>query len=275
MIHILLIDHALDEPVSVRRLLEDLQANQFTIARVTDYQATLEALVRKDFDVCLIDSALGNGLKLAGAVRSMGRTMPIILITSNNAGEVLAAIRDGISDCLIRDHLTCDVLTRSVCSVVDQARTTALQDQRERRYLALFDNSNEIIFTCDLVGNFTSINRAGERLIGLSREERLRHNLFDVVAPEHLTVLQNLMQTAIDAQRPTAGEIVLMTKEGGALSMELCAHPVCRHGRTNELQVIARVLSADRSNQPLSAATYVDAAERNDRVHSTKNNLAA
>jgi CheY-like chemotaxis protein len=117
MINILLIDHALDEVISVRRLLPALQATQFTIDSVIDYRAIFEALNRDDFDVCLIDSAFGNGIKLAGHIRSVGRMMPIILITSNNAAEVLAAIRNGIADCLIRDQLTSAGVERSICSV--------------------------------------------------------------------------------------------------------------------------------------------------------------
>jgi PAS domain S-box-containing protein len=275
MINILLIDHALDELISVRRLLPELQASQFAIDSATDYPSILEALSRKDFDVCLIDSILSDGLKLAGRLRSLSRNMPIILVTSNNADEVLAAIRSGIADCLIRDQLTSAGLECSVWSVVDQNRAVALQDQRERRYLALFDYSDATIFTCDLFGKFTSINRAGERLMGFTEEETLSRNLFEVVAPEYLIVVHNVMQQAIDAQRSITSGIVLITKESRSLSVEICAHPVCRYGRTVELQVIARIVDTETSRLPSTQTSHVIGVELKDNAKSTKKNRAA
>ena len=275
MINILLIDHALNEPKSVRRLLPELQAGQFAIDSATDYSSILEALRRKDFDVCLIDSILGDGLKLASRLRSMSRKTPIILVTSNNADEVLAAIRNGMADCLIRDQLTSAGLECSVWSAVDQDRACTLQDQRERRYLALFDYWDATIFTCELSGKFTSINRAGQRLMGFTEEETLRRNLFEVVAPEHLIVVHNVMQQAIDAQRGSTSAIVLKTKEGHSVSIEICAHPVCRYGRTVELQVIARIGDTETSRLPFTQASHVVGVELKDKANSTRKNLAA
>ena len=36
----------------------------------------------------------------------------------------------------------------------------------EERYRELFENANDIIYTRDLAGQFTSINKAGERVTG-------------------------------------------------------------------------------------------------------------
>jgi len=275
MINILLIDHALDEPKSVRCLLPELQTNQFTIDSATDDASILAALSRNDFDVCLIDSILGDGLTLVGRLSKLGRKMPIILVTSNNAGEVLAATRNGVADCLIRDELTSAGLECSVWSVVDQDRAVALQDQHERRYLALFDYSDATIFTCDLYGKFTSINRAGERLMGFTEEEALRQNLFELVAPEYLVVVLKVIQQAIEAQRGITSELVLITKETDTLLVEICAHPVCRYGRSIELQVIARIIEKETSRLQMTQATHVVGIELKDRTDSTNKNLAA
>ena len=60
----------------------------------------------------------------------------------------------------------------------------------EERYRELFENANDIVFTADLDGNFTSINRAGERLSGYDRSEVLSMNFTAVVAPEYAEVVQ-------------------------------------------------------------------------------------
>jgi hypothetical protein len=47
----------------------------------------------------------------------------------------------------------------------------------EERYRELFENANDMVFTTDLSGRITSINRAGERLSGYSHEEALELDL--------------------------------------------------------------------------------------------------
>ena len=63
--------------------------------------------------------------------------------------------------------------------------TNAALQASEERYRELFENANDIVFTADLEGNFTSINRAGERLSGYDRNEVLSMNFTAVVAPEY------------------------------------------------------------------------------------------
>src|SRR5688500_13049818 len=106
MIKILLIHHATDDLITVRPLLPELPGSQCGLDPAAADPSILEALSCNNYDVCLIDSIFGDGLRLVGRLRSLGCNMPVILITSNNAGEVLAAMRNGIADCLIRDQLT-------------------------------------------------------------------------------------------------------------------------------------------------------------------------
>jgi len=56
----------------------------------------------------------------------------------------------------------------------------------EARYRELFENANDIVFSTDLAGNFTSVNPAGERLSGYALGEVLAMNFSAVVAPECL-----------------------------------------------------------------------------------------
>jgi PAS domain-containing protein len=53
----------------------------------------------------------------------------------------------------------------------------AIQESAER-YRELFENANDIIYTHDLNGNFTSLNRSGERITGYSRDEAMQFERF-------------------------------------------------------------------------------------------------
>src|SRR5215467_6991077 len=72
-----------------------------------------------------------------------------------------------------------------VRDITDQQNADETMRESEERYRELFENANDIIYTHDLQGNFTSLNRSGERITGYSREETMTMNIADVVAPEY------------------------------------------------------------------------------------------
>jgi PAS domain S-box-containing protein len=161
------------------------------------------------------------------------------MVTSNDAREAIKAIRSGVADCLIRDDLTAARIEHSIFSVVEQGRSISLQHQRERRYLALLDNSNRIFYTHDLKGNFTSINRTGEQLIGYSQREILEMNVLQIVAPEYRELFDKMIRRTLDAQTRTADQVELVTRHGINLKVEINTHPIYREGQTIEVQGIA------------------------------------
>jgi PAS domain S-box-containing protein len=249
MISVLLVDHALENPRSIRKILA-VSGNDFKLTCVNTYRKILEGFRSKTHDVCLIDSAADNGLKLFLQARSLGCTAPIVMVTSNDAREAIRAIRNGVADCLIRDDLTAARIEHSIFSVVEQGRSISLQHQRERRYLALLDNSNGIFYTHDLTGNFTSINRTGEQLIGYSQREILEMNVLQIVAPQHRELVDKMIQRTLDAQTQTADQVELVTRHGINLKVEINTHPIYREGKTIEVQGIVTTADSPAVREP-------------------------
>ena len=65
----------------------------------------------------------------------------------------------------------------------------------ERRALARTVRENDIIFTIDLAGRFTSINKAAEKITGYTLDEALKMDISAVVAPEFVdAALQMLFE---------------------------------------------------------------------------------
>lgn len=254
MISILLIDHAIEPERRVREFLAAPSPNNFKVDRVLSYREILRGFRSKAYDVCLIDSGFGNGLKLFAQGRGLGFTAPVVLVTANNAPDVLEALRRGIADCLIRDELDAACIERSICSVVEQARGAAFQIERERRYLALLDNAEAIIYTHDLNGNITSVNRAGERLIGYSQQELLGLHISQLVDPAYRTRVRNMIEHTLDAQARTVEEVELLTKEGHHLAVTVGVHPIYRRGKAIEIQGIATTLPGLDISDPQDAS---------------------
>ena len=237
MISVLLIDQVLEKP-SIQKLLSS-SPNDFKLNYASTYRETLEGFRNSTYDVCLINSTLENGLKLLTHARSVGSTTPIVLITSNDTRAAISAMRSGLADCLLRDDLSAAAIEQSICYVVEQARNISLQNQRERRYLALLENANELVYTHDLEGNFTSINRTGEQLLGYSQSEIVEMNLWQLVDPEYRLVVEKMIARTLDAQTQTGDVVELTTKYGCNLNLEMNTHPINHRGRTIEIQAIA------------------------------------
>lgn len=238
MISILLIDHSTESERSVRELLAASDASNFKVHRVVSYREILKGFRSKSYDVCIIDSGFGNGLRLFTQARGIGCVAPILLVTENDATEVLEAMRNGVADCLVRYELDTSRIERAVCYVVEQAQEASLQFARERRYLALLDNASATIYTHDLEGKLTSINRAGERLIGYSQQEILGLHVSELLEPEDRPRVCRMIAQTLDAQVEIMEKVVFRTKQGGKVRMAVSVHPIYKEGQATEVQGI-------------------------------------
>lgn len=91
----------------------------------------------------------------------------------------------------------------------------------EERYRDLFENANDLIYTHDLTGNFTSLNRAGEIITGYSRDEALGMNIAEVVAPDFLDAARTMTAKKVAGERPSTYELEIISKEGNRVILEL------------------------------------------------------
>ncbi|WP_341225087.1 PAS domain S-box protein [uncultured Arcticibacterium sp.] len=70
-------------------------------------------------------------------------------------------------------------------SVADDITEKKLWEKKilesEKRYRVFFDNSEVIMYTHDLKGNFTSMNSVGARLVGISEEEMKNKSILDII----------------------------------------------------------------------------------------------
>ena len=128
------------------------------------------------------------------------------------------------------------------------ARKLAEEQSRksEERYRDLFENANDLIYTHDLRGNFTSLNRAGEIITGYSREEALTMNLASVVAPEYLDAARTMTARKIEHERPTTYELEIIAKQGHRVTLELSTRLIISEGLPIGVQGIGRDITERR-----------------------------
>ncbi len=71
----------------------------------------------------------------------------------------------------------------------------------EERYLNLYENANDMVYTHDLEGRITSINQTGERLLQRSRDQILSRKIVDLVVPEEKAAAQNWLDQVLKGHR--------------------------------------------------------------------------
>jgi PAS domain S-box-containing protein len=98
--------------------------------------------------------------------------------------------------------------------VTARERTREALRETEERFRDLFDHSNDIVFTTDLDGNFTSLNKAGETITGYSAEEALQGNASQLLGPQCLELARGMREQKLVLGGQTTYEIEIARKDG-------------------------------------------------------------
>ena len=115
----------------------------------------------------------------------------------------------------------------------------ALQES-QARYRDLFDHTKEIVFTTDLEGNFTSLNKAGEIATGYSSEEALERNLGQLMGPKCLELARSMREQKIVRGGSTIYEIEIARKDGQLITLAVSTSLIDKDGRPCGIRGIAQ-----------------------------------
>ena len=116
---------------------------------------------------------------------------------------------------------------------------TALRESEER-YRDIFEHANDIIYTHDLDGNYTSVNRANEAITGYTEAESLKLNALQVVAPEYRELAKAMLnRKGLGVVTPTY-EIEIIAKDGRRVALEVNSRLNYQNGVPVGVQGIAR-----------------------------------
>ena len=138
----------------------------------------------------------------------------------------------------------------------------------EQRYRDLFENANDIVYTHDLRGAFTSINAAAERITGYTRAEALGMNMSDIVAPEHIHAVRQEVVSKLGGGDPTTCEFDIISKSGRRVSLEVSTRLQLEGGRPIGIHGVARD-ATDRKQAEAKLEGYArELAEKNEELAS-------
>lgn len=171
---------------------------------------------------------LNNRIEIT-ALRRDGKEFPVELTVSATrlANEVVfgAFVRD-ISERKRAEEEVLDLLERD--------------RQSEQRYRELVENAKDIIYTHDMEGRYLSVNRAAAETTGYTRDESLKMNIADVVAPEYLEKAREMTAAKAAGQPLSVYDLEIIAKDGRRVALEVNSWLIYRDNAPVGVQGIAR-----------------------------------
>ena len=121
--------------------------------------------------------------------------------------------------------------------------------ESEARYRELFENANDVIYTHDLVGNFTSINKAAERVTGYTRDEALMMNITEVLPPEQVATARQMIARKVQEGGQTQYELGILAKKGHRVLLEVSTRLIYQDGKPVGVQGIGRDITERKKTE--------------------------
>ncbi len=178
-------------------------------------------LEKGDYDIVISDYSMPgfSGIEALEMFKQFELNIPFILI-SGTVGEEVAveAMRLGAQDYLMKDRLT--RLTQVIKRELKEARFRRERQtvekefrQKEEQYRILFENATDLVFSSDIEGNITSINRAAEKITSYSCEELLTMKISDIIEPENMNYVMEMIAKNLSSDDSPVFEAVFIAKD--------------------------------------------------------------
>jgi len=164
--------------------------------------------------------------------------IPLIGSSGSVIGH-LAVMHDGPMEATAMNMQILQIFAARAGVELERERTLRALQASEERYRDLIENANDIIYTTDLHGRFTSVNLRGEQITGMARTEMSRMSIRDIVSPESAPRAESLVAEAQRGEaKPTELEIV--SRDGRRVWLEISSRLVFTEGEPRAVQGIAR-----------------------------------
>lgn len=131
-------------------------------------------------------------------------------------------------------------------TLVERERAEAALRESEERYRELVENANDIVYTLDLDGKITSVNKAGELITEYSRDELLNLKLTELLSPGSLDAATHMLDRKLAGEERTNYELDFRAKSGALLTLEISSRLAYKDGAPVGVQGMARDITARR-----------------------------
>jgi two-component system, sensor histidine kinase and response regulator len=178
-----------------------------------------------------------------------------VLLFGMLAGGLLTGLLRGVA--MRRQRREYDELLR---------RAREREDVLRERYRELLDNSSDIVYSHDLQGRFTTLNKAGEQATGYTAEEVIQKSITDLVDPLLWEGTERWLKSVAGGKAPSTYTLEIRAKDGRSVWLEVSTRLILQHGNPVGVLGFARDVSGRKLAEDAlraSEARYRQLFERN------------
>jgi two-component system, cell cycle sensor histidine kinase and response regulator CckA len=206
-----------------------------------------------------------RGLLIGLGIFLAVQMVTIILLVSNIIARRKAVFQLGVQAQVLEErNRSLDNLNRSILSEYS-ARENAEKALREseRRYRDMVENALDSIYSHDLSGRFTEVNRTMCELLGYSRDELIGYPIEKVLTPGSREIAREMTALKLAGASSPHYELTAVTKAGRHAWIEVSSRLIWAHGFPAGVEGIARDVTSRKSlEEELRQARQMDALGR-------------
>jgi two-component system, cell cycle sensor histidine kinase and response regulator CckA len=231
-----------------------LRRSGYRILTAADGQTGLETARKYHPDLIISDVSMPvmNGIEMCRTIRQDAelKTIPILLVSGvlTDSQTIVEGLNAGAEDYL---EIPCDpiVLVTKAARLIERKHAEEKLYESEERYRGLVENARDILYSQDLEGNYLSVNKVAEQILGYTLEEAVQMNQKQILAPEYYETARSMISRKLAGENIATYELEAVTKDGRRLSFETNSWLVYRNEVPVGVQGIARDITERKHSE--------------------------
>jgi two-component system sensor histidine kinase/response regulator len=138
--------------------------------------------------------------------------------------------------------------------ITEQREREKVLRESENKYRDLFDNANDLIYTLDLNGIFTSANNMLLNEMGYTRDELIGDSINKILTPASLGIARSKMAAKLNGEiAMTQFDLEVIAKDGRSIPVEISSRLLYHDGSPVGIQGIGRNITERKRAEELVA----------------------
>lgn len=237
-------------PDQLQLLSSTLKTAGYDVLEAANPKAALRLAANEKPDLIVNDVSMSetDGIELCRRLRARIdlASTPILLLSTFrvDTSNAVEGIEAGADHFLQAPYDQLALIAR-VGQLIERKRTQAALRRSEERYRELFHNANDIVYTHDLEGHYTSLNKKGQQITGYSCEEAATLEFNNLATPEDVALAREMLRRKLaGAETSTIYEVSILAKDGTVIPVEVNTQLIFENGKPIGVQGIARDIRA-------------------------------
>jgi PAS domain S-box-containing protein len=238
---ILIVEDEIITAKLIERVL--IKADYQVIGIVDSGQKAIEDSLKLLPDLILMDIHLTDeidGITAAAKIHEKS-SVPIIFLTSLFDKDFIDKAKETNPYGYILKPFNDKGLIVTIEMALNKFQTEEKLKESEEHFRELFENANDIVYTIDFQGNFTSVNPIIKEILGYSSKELIGSNIKHLLTSESYNMLMtSTKEKTINNIEHSTYEIEAISKKGQIVSLEINSFLRNKNNQPIEEFVIAR-----------------------------------